>query len=75
VQESWQGTTQLATIRIREGRSEREEEPDGEEEDEDDGALWETEEDTRELLARIAEEVGELEELSRIQKALIPRIE
>jgi transposase len=53
----------MATIRIRGGRREEEEEPDGEEEDEDDGALWEMEEDTRELIARLSAEIDELEEL------------
>jgi hypothetical protein len=37
--ESWQGTTKTATVMIRGGRSEPEEEPYGEEEDEDDGAI------------------------------------
>jgi hypothetical protein len=66
---------QTATIRIRGWRSETEEEPDGEEEDEDDGALWESVEDMRELIIRLSEEIGELDEPNRMQLALIPRIE
>jgi hypothetical protein len=67
ITEDWQGTTQMATIRTRGGRREEEKEPDG--------APWETEADARELTARLSEEIGELDELNRMQLALIPRIE
>jgi hypothetical protein len=75
VRGEWQGTTQQASVRIRGGRSEPEEEPDGEEEDEDDGAWWETEEDTRELLAGITAQIREHDEVWRTQEALRHRIE